>query len=563
MRARLGTDTGAALISALMMVVLMAGLTATITVVVISDTQTRALDGTRTQAFYSAHAGLEKLTTDLGDLFSVNFAPTAAQINALMATAPSIGVTWQEPDGTNGYRINYPTDGAGNPSAATMTVMSGPFQGLVGLATPYQMTSTARLPDRSEASLTRTLQTVAIPVFQFGIFSENDLSFFAGPNFNFGGRVHTNSDLFLASGNGSTLTLSDKVTTVGEIVRTNLSNGFVTNTNYTGTVNVIRAPGLFRALAPPEGSLVGTLGSAQNEPTWTNLSTGTYNHNIANGRTGAKRLDLPVTNFGAQPIDLIRRPAVNENVANPNLLGQRFFSMASLRILLSDTVADITGLPTVTATAPIPLDGTTPGGYTAQPIPTSPGPNAGATVNQSQYGVRSQAGTPLLGGFIKIEKQTAPGTWTDVTLQVLNYGIAAPQLPVSGTGAACAAPPAAPSPNAIIRLIRVRDRTDTTCITNFAISASFSPLSLYDTREGILRDAVAGTQLRWGGVVHYIELDARNLTLWFQGLLPGGGVQGTDALNVNGFTVPVAKTTFMRPFGQSATKSPSPSNTTE
>src|SRR6187401_996258 len=115
MRERLGTDTGAALISALMMVVLMAGLTATITVMVISDTQVRSLDSTRTQSFYSAHAGLEKLTADLGDLFSANFAPTAAQINALMATPPPIGVTWQEPDGSNGYRINYPTDAGGNP----------------------------------------------------------------------------------------------------------------------------------------------------------------------------------------------------------------------------------------------------------------------------------------------------------------------------------------------------------------------------------------------------------------------------------------------------------------
>ena len=50
-----------------------------------------------------------------------------------------------------------------------------------------------------------TLQTVAIPVFQFGLFSENDLSFFAGPNFNFGGRVHSNANIFLAEGDGATL----------------------------------------------------------------------------------------------------------------------------------------------------------------------------------------------------------------------------------------------------------------------------------------------------------------------------------------------------------------------
>ena len=80
----------------------------------------------------------------------------------------------------------------------------------------------------------RTLQTVAIPVFQFGIFSENDLSFFAGPNFNFGGRVHTNVNLYLAEGNGATLTMADRVTAVGEVIRTNLSNGWDANTQLHG-----------------------------------------------------------------------------------------------------------------------------------------------------------------------------------------------------------------------------------------------------------------------------------------------------------------------------------------
>ena len=103
----------------------------------------------------------------------------------------------------------------------------------------------------------RTLQTVAVPVFQFGLFSENDLSFFAGPDFNFGGRVHSNANVFLASGNGTTLTLADRITAVGEVIRTNLSNGWDTNTNYTGTVRVIRtAPSTYRNLARNEGSLV-------------------------------------------------------------------------------------------------------------------------------------------------------------------------------------------------------------------------------------------------------------------------------------------------------------------
>ncbi len=125
-------------------------------------------------------------------------------------------------------------------NAAGSTISAGPYQGFRGIITPYNITVTARSRGGAEVRMRRTLQTVAVPVFQFGLFSENDLSFFAGPNFNFGGRVHTNANLFLASGNGTTLTLADRVTAVGEVIRTNLSNGWDTNTNYTGTVQVIK-----------------------------------------------------------------------------------------------------------------------------------------------------------------------------------------------------------------------------------------------------------------------------------------------------------------------------------
>ena len=318
-----------------------------------SDQGLIGVDREQNRAFYGALAGLEQLTANLGTLFDSNYAPTVAQINALATTPPSISnIAFVSPGGGSGYQISFPQDAQGRPRADTRTIPSGPYEGLVGLLTPYTMTATARTPSSAEVRMQRSLQTVAVPVFQFGIFSETDLSFFAGPNFDFGGRVHTNGNLYLAEGNGNTVTLRDRVTAVGEIIRTNLSNGWDTNTNYTGTVSVARAPGAFRSLARSEGSLVGTIGSAANDPTWTNLSIGTYNGNIRNGRTGARRMDLPLVSMGATPVDLIRRPLPDENAANPDVFAQRFFALASLRIILSDTAADITALPTVTATAP-------------------------------------------------------------------------------------------------------------------------------------------------------------------------------------------------------------------
>jgi hypothetical protein len=535
-RRRLPDDAGAALASAMFVLVLMAGLTAGLTALVITDAKVRALDSTRTQAFYVAHAGLENLTASLGNLFDSNYAPSGVQINALTAAPPAgLGATWQKPDGTSGYAISFPKDAGGNPTASVMTVLSGPFQGLVGLATPYQMGVTARIADGSEASLTRTLQTVSIPVFQFGLFSENDLSFFAGPNFNFGGRVHTNSNLFLASGDGSTLTLSDKVTAVGDVIRTNLSNGWNLNTNYNGTVNAITAPNAFRALAKTEGSLVGTVGSGAN-PQWSNLSTGTYNHNVTNGTTGAKRLDLPITQFGATPIDLIKRPPANENVANPLVYNERYFSMASIRILLSDTSAEITNLPTVvTATPPIPLGTlgvTAVPGYAGPLFSASPGVNAGAAATSRKYGIRTLQDTPGLGGFIKIERQTPAGVWQDVTLEILNLGIADKQLPDPANGNVNCADP---SPNAILRLERPRDNSGACIALPVASAYDYQPNTLYDAREAGYRDNIATTSsLVFGGVMNFISIDANNLRRWLAGNI---GATGANTMNVTGYVV--------------------------
>ena len=527
------SERGTALITVLLLMMLSLGMLAGFTTLLVTDQRLRGVDRTRTQAFYGAHGALELLTADLGNLFATRFAPTGDEILALTDELPEIdGVALTAPDGSPGYAIAFDADDDGNPSSDDRTITSGPFQGFIGLVTPYRLSVVARTPDGAEVELRRTLNTVSIPVFQFGTFSETDLSFFAGPNFDFGGRVHTNGSLFLASGSGSTLTLADRVTAIGEVVRTNLSNGWATATNYTGTVRALTAPGVYRNLATSEGSLVGTLGSAQNEPTWTNLSVGTYNGYIRNGRTGAHTLNLPFVTLGATPVDLIRRGVTGEDDL---ILAQRYYSLASLRILLSDTAADLTGLPGAAGGAPLPLDDleVTPiVGYTVDalhaPLALSSGDNAD--------GYRSPEDTPLHGGFIKIEVQHSDETWHDVTLEILNLGIAGRNLAFD----ACPQP----APDAVLRMQRIRDDPAAgaagpggeLCGTGSTEPTDYWPNVLYDAREGILRDDVprANPTLRLGGVMHHVEVDVGNLSRWFQGAI---GAAGATARSVNGFTV--------------------------
>ena len=153
-------------------------------VMVNADQAAGGIERDQTQAYAAAHAGVEKLTADLGQLFAGNFSPTGAQLNALATTAmePAIpNIRFERPNGTSGYRITFQDlNGDGNPDVADPNgtpIAAGPYQGLVGLITPYQIEVTSRTIGNAEVRMRREMQTIAIPVFQFGLFSENDLSF--------------------------------------------------------------------------------------------------------------------------------------------------------------------------------------------------------------------------------------------------------------------------------------------------------------------------------------------------------------------------------------------------
>lgn len=370
-------ESGVALIAALLAVMLVSALMAGMFAAIQADQRGSAIDRDQTQAYAAAHAGLEQLTSSLATLFNSNVSPTVAQINAIAAAPPIIpGFAYKAPGGAagSGYRIDF-TDANldGNPDVIpNADITTGPFTGFKGLITPYTMTVTARSTGGgSEVRLRRGLQTVAVPVFQFGIFSESDLSIFSGGGFNFGGRVHTNGSLFVAAqtSGATNITFNDRITAVNEVVRNFLSNGLNALTSAPSFTNNVLVPtssstNLNLRHTPNEGSVLGMPGPGQTpNPNWTTISKGTFKSYIRTGLTGAKKLDLPLVSQGAQPVDLIRRPVLNSNehLTNPLVYAQRFYSQASLRILLSDRPADFAGLPTITPDAPVLLNGTNDG----------------------------------------------------------------------------------------------------------------------------------------------------------------------------------------------------------
>jgi hypothetical protein len=631
-------EAGIALLSALLVLMLMSAMLVGFLALIMSDQRAGYRNRDQTTAYAAAHGGLEQLTANLGQLFAVNFRPTSAQVLALAAAPPvfpaAMGISFQSPGGGPGYQITFAdanNDGFPDTEPQPRMINEGEYQGLQGVATPFQIEVTARTASGGEARMRREMFTMLIPAFQFGVFSENDLSFFAGPNFDFGGRVHTNQNLFLAQGNGTQLWLRDRVTVVGEVVRLNLSNGWSTTANYTGTVRIaryagdttgdtlLRTEGSWAAAEPqlPPAPVTGvTPAPGENtSPNWTTTSTSKFRGNIKNARTGAKPLVLPMVQMGAAPITLIRRPVVDsdEDTTNPAIFGQRYFARASLRILLSDQEDDLLDLPGVTNTLPVRLEnlvaggaygwyGATqapaatapalPSGYwnatsnTLEPLPLATGMTAaeqraahypgnrpaGADDYFTGGGTWVRANEPIVKGFIKIEMQRQDLTWVDVTQDILELGFTGRRLSLRNPGATPggvipnltdhyinnfvwgstpnnnAAPPCAdPSPNAIIRLQRVRDDHNPlhpcglTAVGNTPSQNrwDYLPNVLVDPREGNLRDNNANnmTTVSIGGVMHYVEIDARNVARWFAGQIGAGNFGPQAEFSDGGYLV--------------------------
>ena len=123
----------------------------------------------------------------------------------------------------------------------------------------------------------------------------------------------------------------------------------------------------------------------------------------------------------------------------------------------------------------------------------------------------------------------------NITAEILGYGIGAPSQ--SGVNATCDVAAFDPSPNAILRLQRLHDSGQAAgadnCTPKLGTSLyDYWPNTLFDTREAWQREtAPAGANIKLGGVMHYIAIDAANLAEWFAHVAPYNNVTDTGNLS--------------------------------
>jgi hypothetical protein len=469
--ATLGRDgeRGAALAIAIIMLALMAVISATVLAIVTTESNVAGSDLQRARTFDAATASMEKMANEFSNLFQRSNNPTADQLSGIANNPPAEliaeGFTFDQTltfdsvrmDQMRGTSTDFPS----------VTIPNGPYAGLYASVTPYKMTCKARQTGTgTEVSLEREINNYLIPLFQFGIFGDGDVELHPGPQFTFNGRVHANGNLYL---NGNTKLLN-KVTTANEIVTDVQRNGMSRVGNVrvqVGSIEVQMTKGSvnngpnFPGTSPGQrgyhpGSPDGTANTSWDSTSVAAAVSGVPNQfgkQVLTRSTGASSLLLPLQLGSNSPRELIKRPVGDpaaEKARDQVLSESRYHNKAQIRIWLDSAAAgaDASGIPAgqgvdLSTFNPIPLGGGNAlrrvddsGNYISAAWTQRNGgvPKTAETVRniRNNYAVTGVPTSPNgaiippgsgLSGRILIQIVAPDGTVRDVTREILSMGV--------------------------------------------------------------------------------------------------------------------------------------------
>ncbi len=469
-------ERGAALAAAILMLALLSAVAMTVLAVVSTETRIAGSDLKRTQTFYASAAGIEKMTSDYSGLFQRSARPTTTQISGVANAYPTELVT------AEGFTF-VQSIVRDNATLAAMRLTQGltapklpyatlpadsAYVGLIASVDPYILKSRATAPDSTSVTLTRTMNNYLIPLFQFGMFSDNDLELHPGPPFVFNGRVHANGNIYVSG----QVKLFDKVTSAHELIYDKLRNG--ENRSATSVVSMGVGPTAINAPLA-KGSLDGgphIAGSVAGDPNYFPTSpTGTvwppatfvwqttsvqsadgtdnrFGGQLLTRLTGTSKLRLPMQLDGNPTREIIKRRLASDNLPAPAatsaLSDSRYHSKAGIRILIDDELVtnDAAGLyaaqngdgtnphdgVNLSSFHPIPLPNLAAASGGGRALWRVPGAGTAYTENTSNCAYQQNAGTPA-------QALTVRGVNSATQTNVTPYGstVSVPKIP-AGAG---------------------------------------------------------------------------------------------------------------------------------
>ena len=183
-------------------------------------------------------------------------------------------------------------------SPSTVTLTSGPYASLNSISTPYTITVQASgiNSDSGTVRLSQILQDQQIPLFQFGVYYNNDLEIFPGPTMTFNGRVHSNANIYL----GGNAVVDSSISSAGAIFRCRKDNPLDCDS---------------AEIRTPSNTLLD-LDYDHSDPDWVNRAYSDWGGLVQDMAHGVQALNLPVE--AGDLFDLIKQGDAIDPVPHPS-----------------------------------------------------------------------------------------------------------------------------------------------------------------------------------------------------------------------------------------------------
>jgi hypothetical protein len=341
--------------SATVLALLIMGLLTIFVSLALSRTTTEALimgnDAAESRSFYAAQASIETMSRNFNKIYDTRLSPIPSDIT---------NVQNKKPGGFTGFTFTQTLLRTGVDEPVVLA--GGPYEGLTAIRDPWTVQTVATGPTGVQVEMKRTFFSNRIPIFQFGLFYEDDMELSPGAAFSFGGRVHTNGNFFIRG--GGTVSFNSRVTSSKEIVvdvarngRANVTTASLAPAGFGENIYIKNATGTFQQLRIGGGSVIG---GPDVTGTDTDMPNGSYNSNwsckattperyacrpstdIFDGNliANVKRLELPLKLGGATEIDLIKRGLAADNDV---LKISRYYNKPGIRVTLADRQSRLPG----------------------------------------------------------------------------------------------------------------------------------------------------------------------------------------------------------------------------
>ena len=204
-------------------------------------------EAAESRTLYAAQGGLEVMTRNFNKIFETKLNPTALdQAKVVSPDVPGLSTT-------TGGIYNFAPELDQTSASVPVVLTDKAYAGLYAIRDNWRLRTTVTDPNGVQVQLTRNILNNRVPIFQFGIFYDDDLELFRPPRFSFGGRVHSNRHFFLSPGSEGVY-FDSKVTAAGQIITESWRNGF-TGDNYS-TTRIKDASGVDHILDRNKGSVL-------------------------------------------------------------------------------------------------------------------------------------------------------------------------------------------------------------------------------------------------------------------------------------------------------------------